>query len=98
MGNEEVICVRQVSTSFGAHVVHAGLDLSVRQGEIFALVGGSGSGKSTMLRQMVFLQQPDTGTIRVLGVDLQELGDNSALALALRQRWGVVFHHGGLFG
>lgn len=98
MGNEEVICVHQVSTSFGEHVVHAGLDLSVRQREIFALVGGSGSGKSTLLRQMVFLQQPDTGTIRVLGVDLQELGDNSALALALRQRWGVVFQHGGLFG
>ncbi len=96
MEAEEVIDVHQVSTRFGEHVVHAGLDLTVRRAEIFALVGGSGSGKSTLLRQMVFLQQPDSGAIRVLGVDLQQLGDNPALAL--RQRWGVMFQHGGLFG
>ncbi len=98
MDAEVVIEVHQVSTRFGEHVVHSGLDLTVRRAEIFALVGGSGSGKSTLMRQMVFLQQPDTGTIRVLGVDLQQLGDDPAPALALRQRWGVMFQHGGLFG
>lgn len=88
--------IRQLSTRFGDHVVHAALDLDVRQGEIFALIGGSGSGKSTLLREMILLQLPNAGSIRVLGVDLKNIGD--AEALALRLRWGVMFQHGGLFG
>jgi phospholipid/cholesterol/gamma-HCH transport system ATP-binding protein len=91
-----VIELRQVSTRFGDHVVHAGLDLEVRQSEIFALIGGSGSGKSTLLREMILLQRPDAGSIRVLGADLLALGEKEALEL--RQRWGVMFQHGGLFG
>ena len=91
-----VIQVSQVSTRFGDHVVHSGLDLEVHRNEIFALVGGSGSGKSTLLREMILLQRPDSGSIRVLGVDLQKLGDDETLRL--RQRWGVMFQHGGLFG
>lgn len=94
--NNLAIEISQLSTSFGEHVVHAELDLNVRRAEIFALIGGSGSGKSTLLRQMILLQRPDSGAIRVLGVDLKDLGD--AAALALRQRWGVMFQHGGLFG
>ncbi len=91
-----VIEMRKVSTRFGEHVVHSELNLEVQQGEIFALIGGSGSGKSTLLRELILLQRPDSGSIRVLGVDLQEIGD--AAAKALRQRWGVMFQHGGLFG
>jgi len=91
-----VIEISQLSTRFGDHVVHAALDLEVRQGEIFALIGGSGSGKSTLLREMILLQLPNAGSIRVLGVDLKNIGD--AEALALRLRWGVMFQHGGLFG
>jgi len=72
------------------------LDLEVRRSEIFALIGGSGSGKSTLLREMILLHRPNTGSIRVLGTDLQTLSDEEALAL--RQRWGVMFQHGGLFG
>jgi len=93
---EAVIEVSKVSTRFGDHVVHSELDLEVRRDEIFALIGGSGSGKSTLLREMILLQRPDSGSIRVLGVDLQKLGDDEALRL--RQRWGVMFQHGGLFG
>ncbi|OYY95766.1 MAG: ABC transporter ATP-binding protein [Hydrogenophilales bacterium 28-61-23] len=96
MPDTAAIELSQVSTRFGDHVVHAGLDLEVRRAEIFALVGGSGSGKSTLLREMILLQKPDSGSIRVLGVDLQDIAD--ADALALRQRWGVMFQHGGLFG
>ena len=92
----KAIEISQVSTRFGEHVVHAGLDLAVRRAEVFAIVGGSGSGKSTLLREMILLQRPDSGSIRVLGVDLQGLADDGALAL--RQRWGVMFQHGGLFG
>jgi phospholipid/cholesterol/gamma-HCH transport system ATP-binding protein len=95
-----VIEISKVSTRFGDHVVHADLDLEVRRSEIFALVGGSGSGKSTLLREMILLQRPDSGSIRVLGVDLQNIADDDGddEALALRQRWGVMFQHGGLFG
>ena len=94
--DEAVIEISKVSTRFGDHIVHSDLDLEVRRDEIFALVGGSGSGKSTLLREMILLQRPDSGSIRVLGIDLRKLGDPEALAL--RQRWGVMFQHGGLFG
>ena len=94
--DEAVIEISKISTRFGDHVVHSELDLEVRRAEIFALIGGSGSGKSTLLREMILLQRPDSGSIRVLGIDLQKLGDDGALAL--RQRWGVMFQHGGLFG
>ena len=94
--NGAVIEINKVSTRFGDHVVHSELDLEVRQSEVFALVGGSGSGKSTLLREMILLHRPDSGSIRVLGVDLNELTDEGALEL--RRRWGVMFQHGGLFG
>jgi phospholipid/cholesterol/gamma-HCH transport system ATP-binding protein len=93
---DAVIEMNQVSTRFGAQVVHAGIDLEVRRAEIFAVIGGSGSGKSTLLREMILLQRPDAGSIRVLGVDLKDIDDDGALAL--RRRWGVMFQHGGLFG
>jgi len=100
MPGAAVIELSKVSTRFGDHVVHDGLDLEVRRSEIFALIGGSGSGKSTLLREMILLHRPDSGSIRILGVDLENLaeGDRDSAALALRQRWGVMFQHGGLFG
>src|SRR3990172_12389150 len=94
--DDRVIEISRVSTRYGDHVVHSELDLEVRRAEVFALIGGSGSGKSTLLREMILLHRSDSGSIRVLGVDLQELGDDEALAL--RQRWGVMFQHGGLCG
>jgi len=94
--DEAVIEISKVSTRFGDHVVHSELDLEVRRAEVFALVGGSGSGKSTLLREMILLHRPDSGSIRVLGVEPHKLGDDEALEL--RRRWGVMFQHGGLFG
>ncbi|MFN0161884.1 MAG: ABC transporter ATP-binding protein [Burkholderiales bacterium] len=85
-----------VATRYGAHVVHECVDLEVRRAETFAIVGGSGSGKSTLLREMILLHRPDAGRVRVLGIDLQDISDDAALAL--RKRWGVLFQHGGLFG
>ncbi len=93
---QAVIEVDQVATRFGEHVVHAGISFEVRRAEVFALIGGSGSGKSTLLRELILLHRPDSGAIRVLGEDLQSLGE--AQALELRKRWGVMFQHGGLFG
>ena len=94
--DEVVIEMRKVSTRFGDHVVHTDVNLEVRRAEIFALIGGSGSGKSTLLREMILLQRPNAGSVRVLGVDLDPLDADGALAL--RRRWGVMFQHGGLFG
>jgi phospholipid/cholesterol/gamma-HCH transport system ATP-binding protein len=91
-----VIEMRKVCTRFGTHSVHTDLDLDVRGGEVFAIVGGSGSGKSTLLREMIMLHRPDSGSIKVLGVDLQTISGEEAMIL--RQRWGVMFQHGGLFG
>jgi phospholipid/cholesterol/gamma-HCH transport system ATP-binding protein len=91
-----VIEMRKICTRFGTHSVHTDLDLDVRRGEIFAIVGGSGSGKSTLLHEMIMLHRPTSGSIKVLGADLQTISAEEAMIL--RQRWGVMFQHGGLFG
>ncbi|MBK1684648.1 ABC transporter ATP-binding protein [Rhodoferax fermentans] len=93
---ETVLEMQQVVTRFGQHVVHKDINLAVRRAEVFAVIGGSGTGKSTLLREMILLQTPNAGHIRVLGVDLANISD--AAALALRQRFGVLFQQGGLFG
>ena len=93
---ETVIEVKNVSTRFGEHLVHSDVSLDVKRGEVFAIVGGSGSGKSTLLREIILLHRPDSGSISVLGSELQTLDDTQTLAL--RQRLGVMFQKGGLFG
>lgn len=90
-----VIELQQICTRFGSHSVHEGLDLSVRRGEILGLAGGSGAGKSVLLREIILLQRPTSGSIRLFGDDVATL--DAAAALALRQRWGVMFQRGGLF-
>ncbi|MDO8419530.1 MAG: ATP-binding cassette domain-containing protein [Rubrivivax sp.] len=92
---EHVIEVEQLSTRFGARTVHERLNLAVRRGEVLGLAGGSGSGKSVLLREIILLQRPSSGLIRVFGDDVALL--SPAQALALRQRWGVMFQRGGLF-
>jgi len=94
--DDSVIRMRKVCTQFGSHVVHRDLDLDVHRGEVFAIVGGSGSGKSVLMREMILLQRPTSGSVEVLGSEVAGLDD--AQALALRKRWGVMFQHGGLFG
>lgn len=96
MDTDVVIALNKVCTRFGAHAVHTDLDLDVRRGEILAIAGGSGSGKSVLLREMILLQKPSSGTVQVFGVDTANLSD--AEARALRLRWGVMFQRGGLFG
>ena len=90
-----VIELQQLSTRFGSNTVHEGLDLAVRRGEILGLAGGSGSGKSVLLREMILLQRPSSGCIKLFGVDVATL--DAEAALALRRRWGVMFQRGGLF-
>ncbi|MBU3028904.1 ABC transporter ATP-binding protein [Paracoccus marinaquae] len=95
MSVENVIEVRGLQTRFGSHVVHDGLDLDVRRGEILGVVGGSGTGKSVLLRSIVGLNRPSAGSIRVFGMDLDELTGEAREAL--EQRWGVMFQDGALF-
>lgn len=95
MPADTVIEMRRICTRFGKHTVHADLDLEVRRGEIFAIAGGSGSGKSVLMREMILLQRPSSGSIRLFGQDIAAI--SAAEAHALRLRWGVMFQHGGLF-
>jgi phospholipid/cholesterol/gamma-HCH transport system ATP-binding protein len=90
-----VIRVRGLVTRFGSQTVHDGLDLDVRRGEVMGVVGGSGSGKSVLLRTVIGLKRPEGGQIEVLGRDIQRLGDDEAREL--EQRWGVLFQDGALF-
>src|ERR671934_51594 len=92
---EIVIAVRDVHTRLGDAVIQDGVTLEVRRGKIFALAGPSGCGKSLLLRQVLALQLPDSGSIEVLGRDVVGLRD--AEALALRRRCGVVFERAALF-
>ena len=94
-GDDLVIEMRKVCTRFGRNAVHTDLDLEVRRGEILAIAGGSGSGKSVLLREMILLQRPTSGTIRLFGEDAAALDPTQAQTL--RRRWGVMFQRGGLF-
>jgi phospholipid/cholesterol/gamma-HCH transport system ATP-binding protein len=92
---ELVIDVRGIRTAFGAQVVHDGLDLQVRRGDLVALIGGSGTGKSVLLREIVGLHRPDAGSVSLLGTDVWS-ADGDALA-AVRRRFGMMFQEGALF-
>ncbi|MCL1889009.1 MAG: ATP-binding cassette domain-containing protein [Desulfovibrionaceae bacterium] len=90
-----VISLRGIVNRFGDQAVHDGLDLEVRQGEIFGLIGGSGSGKSVLLRTIVGLHKPQAGEVRVLGTDLIRASHREWEKV--RRQWGVLFQDGALF-
>ena len=93
--SEPIIEVRNLWSKFGRQVVHRDINLTVYRGEIISLVGGSGSGKTVLLRQMLGLEKPGRGEVCVFGRTLHE-GDVNAMR-ELRNRWGVLFQHGALF-
>ncbi len=92
---ETVIQVRGLRTQFGDHVVHDGLDLDVYRGEVLGVVGGSGSGKSVLLRAIVGLLRPKQGSVNVFGTDMLNATDE--IRAKIEQRWGVMFQDGALF-
>lgn len=95
MTGAPVIQVRDLTTRFGASVVHDGLNLDVLRGEVLGVVGGSGTGKSVLLRTIVGLKRPSAGQITVLGTDV--LNADPASLRAVQDRWGVMFQDGALF-
>ncbi len=90
-----IIDVKGLKTQFGDVVIHNNLDLGVRRGEILGVVGGSGTGKSVLMRAIIGLKRPSAGAVRILGRDFYKA--NGAERLEIEQRWGVLFQGGALF-
>lgn len=92
---ESVIQVRDLENRFGDHVVHQGLNLDVYRGEILGVVGGSGSGKSVLLRSIVGLLKPSGGELKLFGERLSQL--SASQRTVMETRCGVLFQQGALF-
>ena len=90
-----VIEVRGLVSRFGDHVVHDGLDLVLNRGEVLAVVGGSGAGKTVLLRTLIGLKAPDSGQVKVFGEDVHHVSERRLEQV--EQRWGVLFQSGALF-
>lgn len=93
--SEPVIEITGLKNCLGGQWVHTDVNLSVEKGEIFAIIGGSGSGKTTIFRSLLMLLQPSGGCIKVFGKDIAKLSPQEAVKL--RQRWGMLFQHSALF-
>jgi phospholipid/cholesterol/gamma-HCH transport system ATP-binding protein len=93
--DKPLIDVKGLVNRFGEHTVHEDLNLAVHRDEILGIIGGSGSGKSVLLRTMLGLHRPTGGTVTVQGKNLHELP--AAEARELEKTWGVLFQDGALF-
>lgn len=90
-----IISIKGLVNRFGDQIVHEDLSLDVRRGEILGVVGGSGTGKSVLMRSIIGLQAPVAGEITIKGRQLSHLPDSEAVAM--RRQWGVLFQQGALF-
>jgi phospholipid/cholesterol/gamma-HCH transport system ATP-binding protein len=95
MMHDPIIQIRDLVVSFGETDVLKGLSLDVERGEILGFVGGSGAGKSVLMRTIIGLIPKKSGTIEIFGVNMDEA--SSAERRAVERRWGVLFQHGALF-
>jgi phospholipid/cholesterol/gamma-HCH transport system ATP-binding protein len=93
--SEPLIEVVGLKNYLGSQWVHKDINLTVNKGEIFAVIGGSGSGKTTILRSILMLLKPTAGLIKVFGQDLATVTEQKANAI--RKRWGMLFQHSALF-
>jgi phospholipid/cholesterol/gamma-HCH transport system ATP-binding protein len=90
-----VIDVEDICTAFGEQQVHQGVSFQVQRGTLVALIGGSGTGKSVLLREMIGLHRPTSGCVRLLGTDMWAA--TPAERDAVRKRFGMMFQDGALF-
>jgi phospholipid/cholesterol/gamma-HCH transport system ATP-binding protein len=95
MSDDPIIKVRGLRNSFGEQLIHQHLDLDVRRGEILGVVGGSGTGKSVLMRSIIGLQRPDDGEVEVLQENMIDRTEDEAKNI--RRRWGILFQNGALF-
>src|ERR1700741_3074775 len=93
--NHPVIEVRGLVNRFGTQIVHDGLDMEVMEDEVFGIVGGSGSGKSVLLRSILGLQRPQAGQVHLQGRDLTQLAPDELRKV--KATYGVTFQQGALF-
>ncbi|WP_271077040.1 ABC transporter ATP-binding protein [Aurantiacibacter sp. MUD61] len=93
--SEYPIRIHSLTNAFGDFVVHEDLDLDVRRGEILGVVGGSGTGKSVLMRSIIGLQRPAEGDVEVFGKNITEAEPDEEIGV--RSRWGVLFQGGALF-
>jgi phospholipid/cholesterol/gamma-HCH transport system ATP-binding protein len=89
------IDVKNIVTAFGSHVVHDDISFQINYGEIFGILGGSGSGKTVLMREMLMLNTPKEGQIHVLNHPVHNLDEKSQQEL--RMSWGVLFQFGALY-
>jgi phospholipid/cholesterol/gamma-HCH transport system ATP-binding protein len=92
---QPIVSVRGLVNRFGAQTVHDGLDLDIQPGEVFGIVGGSGSGKSVLLRSILGLQRPNAGVVEIEGRDITRM--SAAELRSVKRTYGVTFQHGALF-
>lgn len=92
---ETIIEVRDVHTTLGGKTIHQGVSLDVRRGEVIALIGGSGTGKSVLLREIIGLMKPESGSIKMFGESVWDISIEDLRQL--RTRFGVLFQDGALF-
>jgi phospholipid/cholesterol/gamma-HCH transport system ATP-binding protein len=90
-----VIEVSHVSTRFGDAVVHKDVSLTVHRGEVFAIAGGNGCGKSTLMREIIGLQEPTSGIVRLFGIESRQLREGRHQEV--HRRFGVMYQQGALF-
>jgi phospholipid/cholesterol/gamma-HCH transport system ATP-binding protein len=92
---DTIIEIKNLKTFLGNTWVHKGVNLTINRGEVFGIVGGSGSGKTTILREMLGLTQPTSGSIRIFGHELTTA--SAQTLLEIQRRWGVLFQANALF-
>lgn len=93
--DDVVIRIRGLVNAFNGRIIHDSIDLDVKRGEVMGVVGGSGAGKSVLLRSIVDLNRPVSGSIRVFGEEVSQTDPEDLRGLQLR--WGVLFQDGALF-
>jgi phospholipid/cholesterol/gamma-HCH transport system ATP-binding protein len=93
--DDVIIRVRGLVNRFGSHTVHEDLDLDVKRGEVLGVIGGSGTGKSVLMRSIVGLHEPNAGEIEVFSQKMSNLSREKRIAV--ERRWGVMFQDGALF-
>jgi phospholipid/cholesterol/gamma-HCH transport system ATP-binding protein len=92
---QTVVSARDIVNRFGTQVVHDGVSLDVQAGEIFGIVGGSGSGKSVLLRTLIGLKRPDAGRVEIDGREITAMGETELRQV--KRSYGVTFQQGALF-